>query len=36
VPDILVENEIDWLGKGTDQQLRVAVETLMKDIEQKK
>lgn len=35
-PDILVENEIDWLGKGTDQQLKVAVETLMRDLEAKK
>ncbi len=32
VPDILVENDIDWLGKGTDQQLKVAVETLLKDL----
>jgi C-terminal processing protease CtpA/Prc len=35
VPDILVENDINWLGKGTDQQLKVAVETLMKDIDKK-
>ena len=35
VPDILVENDIDWLAKGTDQQLKVAVETLMKDIDKK-
>jgi C-terminal processing protease CtpA/Prc len=36
VPDILVENEVDWIGKGTDQQLKVAVETLLKDIASKK
>jgi C-terminal processing protease CtpA/Prc len=35
VPDILVSNDIDWLAKGTDQQLKVAVETLMKDIDKK-
>ncbi|HLO79352.1 MAG TPA: S41 family peptidase [Chitinophagaceae bacterium] len=32
MPDILVENEPDWIGKGTDQQLKVAVETLIKEI----
>lgn len=36
VPDILVNNEPDWIGKGTDQQLKVAVETLLKDVEVKK
>jgi tricorn protease-like protein/C-terminal processing protease CtpA/Prc len=36
VPDILVNNEPDWIGKGTDQQLKVAVETLLKDVEAKK
>jgi tricorn protease len=36
VPDILVDNEPDWIGKGTDQQLKVAVETLIRDLEGKK
>jgi C-terminal processing protease CtpA/Prc len=36
VPDILVNNEPDWIGKGTDQQLKVAVETLLKDVETRK
>ncbi|HMP29557.1 MAG TPA: S41 family peptidase, partial [Saprospiraceae bacterium] len=32
VPDILVENEVDWLAKGTDAQLKRAVEELMKQL----
>ena len=35
VPDILVENQPDWISKGTDEQLKVAVETLLKDISKK-
>lgn len=35
VPDIIVENEPDWISKGTDNQLRVAVETLLKETERK-
>jgi Tol biopolymer transport system component/C-terminal processing protease CtpA/Prc len=36
VPDIIVENQIDWISKGTDDQLRVAVEELLKEIDAKK
>jgi len=32
IPDIIVENLPDWIAKGTDEQLRVAVEELMKEI----
>lgn len=35
VPDIIVDNEPDWISKGTDNQLRVAVETLLKEINKK-
>ncbi len=36
IPDIIVENQIDWIAKGTDNQLKTAVETLLKDIDIKK
>jgi C-terminal processing protease CtpA/Prc len=36
VPDILAENAPDWIGKGTDNQLKVAVDALLKDIDEKK
>ena len=36
VPDIIVENEPDWIAKGTDAQLKKAVEELLKEIETKK
>jgi tricorn protease len=36
VPDIIVENEPDWIAKGTDAQLKRAVEELLKEIEAKK
>ena len=32
VPDVIVENDVDWLAKGTDQQLKRAVEELMKQL----
>jgi tricorn protease len=32
VPDILVENNIDWLAKGTDAQLKRAVDELIKQL----
>ncbi len=32
VPDIIVENEVNWIGKMEDKQLKVAVETLLKDM----
>lgn len=35
VPDIIVENEPDWISKGTDAQLKTAVETLLKEIDKK-
>lgn len=36
VPDIIVENKIDWISKGTDDQLKAAVEELLKEIDNKK
>ncbi len=36
VPDIIVENEPNWIAKGTDAQLKKAVEELLKEIEAKK
>ncbi|MBP6023280.1 S41 family peptidase [Ferruginibacter sp.] len=36
VPDIIVENKIDWISKGTDDQLKIAVEELLKEINNKK
>ncbi len=36
VPDIIVENQPDWIAKGTDDQLKTAVEVLLKDIGAKK
>ncbi len=36
VPDILVENEPDWIAKGTDEQLRTAVVELLKQIDSRK
>ncbi|MEA5259932.1 S41 family peptidase [Arcicella aquatica] len=36
IPDVIVENTPDWIAKGTDEQLKVAVETLLKDIDAKK
>jgi tricorn protease len=32
IPDIIVENEPDWIAKGTDQQLKVAVDELLKTL----
>ena len=36
VPDILVENKIDWITSGEDNQLKVAVEELLKEVAAKK
>jgi C-terminal processing protease CtpA/Prc len=36
IPDVIVENEPEWISKGTDNQLKVAVETLLKDIDSAK
>lgn len=35
VPDIIVQNSPDWIGKGTDEQLKVAVDELMKQLPKK-
>jgi tricorn protease len=35
VPDLIVENEPNWIATGTDAQLKVAVESLMKEIEKR-
>ena len=32
VPDILVENSPDWIARGVDEQLKAAVDALLKDI----
>ncbi len=36
VPDIIVANDPDWIVKNTDNQLKAAVEELLKEIDQKK
>ena len=36
VPDVIVENTPDWIARDVDQQLKAAVETLLKDIDSKK
>lgn len=36
VPDIIVENDINWIAAGEDKQLKVAVDELLKDIKAKK
>lgn len=32
IPDIIVDNAIDWIAKNEDQQLKAAVETLLKEL----
>jgi tricorn protease len=32
VPDIIVDNSLDYTAKGTDEQLKAAVEALLKDL----
>jgi Tol biopolymer transport system component len=36
VPDIIVENSIDWIAKGVDEQLKRACDELLKQIDSKK
>jgi len=36
VPDIIVENQPDWISKGTDDQLKTAVDVLIKQLNSKK
>jgi tricorn protease len=36
IPDIIVENQPDWIAKGTDDQLKAAVDELLKQINAKK
>jgi len=36
VPDIIIQNSPDWIAKGTDDQLKAAVDELMKEIGSKK
>jgi len=36
VPDIIVQNQPDWIARGTDDQLKAAVEELMKEVDGKK
>lgn len=36
VPDIIVYNTPDWIAKGTDDQLKAAVDELLKEIDRKK
>jgi tricorn protease len=35
VPDIIVENQPDWIARGTDDQLKKATEELLKEIDSK-
>ncbi|MEO7445683.1 MAG: hypothetical protein ABIT96_13055, partial [Ferruginibacter sp.] len=35
IPDIIVENLPDWQARGTDEQLKVAVQELMKEVKTK-
>lgn len=36
VPDITVENSVDWIAKGIDEQLKTACDELLKQIDTKK
>jgi hypothetical protein len=36
VPDIIVENDINWISLKEDKQLKAAVESLLKDMAAKK
>ena len=36
IPDIIVENEVNWLARGTDDQLKVAVTSLLAQIRENK
>ena len=36
VPDIIVDNEPDWIAKGSDEQLKVAAKELLKELDTKK
>jgi C-terminal processing protease CtpA/Prc len=36
IPDVIVDNSVDYKAKGVDEQLKAAVETLLKDIGSKK
>ncbi len=36
VPDITVENSVDWIAKGVDEQLKTACDELLKQIDSKK
>jgi tricorn protease len=35
IPDIIVENTPDWIAKGTDEQLKTAVDELLKEVDRK-
>lgn len=36
VPDIIVQNSVDWIARGVDEQLKAAVDELLKEIDAKK
>lgn len=36
VPDIIINNSIDWIARGVDEQLKTAVDELLKEIDAKK
>jgi C-terminal processing protease CtpA/Prc/tricorn protease-like protein len=36
VPDIILDNSIDWISKGVDEQLKKAVDELLKQVEKSK
>jgi hypothetical protein len=33
IPDIIVANQPDWLARGTDDQLKAAVDELLKELD---
>jgi tricorn protease len=36
IPDVIVENSVDYKAKGVDEQLKAAVDQLLKDISSRK
>jgi hypothetical protein len=36
VPDIVLENSVNWISKGVDEQLKAACDELLKQIDSKK
>jgi len=36
IPDLIVENSVDWIARGEDEQLKAACDELLKQIDNKK